>query len=146
MNLDLEAIKEYCRALGDRMGKKAWTLEGPNQYGLFSVYDGDGNVVSNGIEEQQDFIAHSRADVPALVAEAERLQDELEQTRREVNGDIGYLELACEAEVEADRLRAKVKWLRASLEAILDEATSDLNRDIIITECQSALAEAGREI
>ena len=35
--------------------------------------------------------------------------------------------------VEIERLREKLEW-------ILDEATSDFNRDIIITECQSALA------
>ena len=38
-------------------------------------------------------------------------------------------------------LVAEVERLRGSLEAILDEATSDLNPDIIITECQSALRE-----
>jgi len=100
--LDLDAIKARCKALGERMGEGPWTLEGPNHYGLFSVYDGDGNVVCHGVKEEQEFIKYSRTDVPALVAE--------------------------------------VKQLRASLEEILDEATSDFNRDIIITECQSALA------
>jgi len=56
----------------------------------------------NRVKDEQEFIKYSRADVPALVAEVERL--------------------------------------RASLEEILDEATSDLDRDIIITECQSALS------
>ena len=38
-----------------------------------------------------------------------------------------------------EELEAGVKRLRGSLEAVLDEATSDLDRDIIITECQTAL-------
>lgn len=45
----------------------------------------------------------------------------------------------CLANTNVPALRAEIKQLRASLEAVLDEATSDFNRDIIITECQSAL-------
>lgn len=101
--LDLDAIKERCEVLDERMGEGPWTLEGSIPYvGLFSVYDSDGNVISHGVKEEQFFIAHSRVDIPALVAEVERL--------------------------------------RASLEEILDEVTSDFDQDIIITECQSALA------
>jgi len=37
-------------------------------------------------------------------------------------------------------LEVQVERLHTSMEEILDEATSDLDRDIIITECQSALA------
>lgn len=40
-----------------------------------------------------------------------------------------------------EELEAKVERLRTSLREVLDEATSDHNRDIIITECQSALAK-----
>ena len=83
--IDLDAIKGRCEALDNRMGEEPWTLEISGRYpGLFSVYDGDGNVVSHGVEEEQSFIAHSRTDVPALVAEVERLRRELhdEQVRR----------------------------------------------------------------
>ena len=45
------------------------------------------------------------------------------------------------AQKDIPALVAEVERLRGSLEAILDEAISDLNRDIIITECQSALRE-----
>ena len=38
-------------------------------------------------------------------------------------------------------LEAEIERLRTSLKGILDEAASDLDRDIIITECQSALGE-----
>lgn len=41
-----------------------------------------------------------------------------------------------------EKLEAEAERLRSSLEAVLDEATSDLNRDIIITECQSVLKPA----
>ena len=84
--IDLDAIKARCRALDERMGEGPWTLEDSRRYyGLSSVYDGNGNVVSHGVEEEQAFISHSRADVPALVAEVERLRRELhdEQVRRD---------------------------------------------------------------
>lgn len=75
MTIDLNAIKERCEALDNRMSEGPWTLESSGRYpGLFSVYDGDGNVVSHGVEEEQAFITHARADVPALVAEVERLR------------------------------------------------------------------------
>ena len=85
MKLDLEAIKARCEALDERIGKEAWTLEGPNHYGLFSVYDGDENVVCYGIKERQDFVACARRDIPTLMAEVERLRRELhdEQVRRD---------------------------------------------------------------
>ena len=44
------------------------------------------------------------------------------------------------ARADIPALVAEVEHLRGSLAAVLDEATSDLDRDIIITECQSALA------
>lgn len=40
----------------------------------------------------------------------------------------------------AEEAETEVERLRAALGAVLEEAESDLNRDIIITECQSALA------
>ena len=45
----------------------------------------------------------------------------------------------CHASINVPALLAEIEQLRAGLEAVLDEATSDFNRDIIITECQSAL-------
>jgi len=86
MTIDLNAIKARCKALDERMGDGPWTLERSIPYvGLFSVYDSDGNVISHDVEEVQSFIYHSHADVPALVAEVERLQRELhdEQVRRD---------------------------------------------------------------
>lgn len=93
--LNLEAIEVRCEALDEQMGKMAWTLEGPNYYGLlvFAIYGGDGNVVCRSVKEQQDFIAHARADIPALVAEIKRLRGEVYRLRAEVahlfHGDEG---------------------------------------------------------
>lgn len=77
--LNLEAIEARCEALDECMGQTTWALEGPNHHGLFSVYDSDGNKICYGIEEQQLFIAHARADISALVTEVTRLRAELER-------------------------------------------------------------------
>lgn len=55
------------------------------------------------------FIAHARADVPALVAEVERLRGEVE-TR-----EHAYDELKSDADAEVGVLREEVERLRAEL-------------------------------
>ena len=85
MTIGLEAIRARRKALDERMAEGAWTLEGGHLYGLFSVYDSDGNIISHGIKEQQAFIAHSHTDIPALVAEVKRLQRELHDERVQRN-------------------------------------------------------------
>ena len=67
--LNLNEIQEVCEALDDRLGPQEWTLEGPGLYGLYSVYDEDGNCVHNGVKEEAQFIAHARTWLPALVEE-----------------------------------------------------------------------------
>ncbi len=57
-----------------------------------------------------------------------------------INNDNPVMSYAAQ---RIEELEAEVGRLRTSLEEILDEATSDLDRDIIITECQSALAGPG---
>ena len=44
-----------------------------------------------------------------------------------------------------EALFQEIRALRASLEAVLEEAISDLDRDIIITECQSVLRRQRHE-
>lgn len=68
--------------------------------------------------------------VDILVTEIERLQSELEQVRSEVDSDIGYLELANEAETEIEQLRRDLhdervrrdEWEKMYNQAIADTA------------------------
>jgi len=124
--LDLEAIEARCEVAHREIyllclsrGKK-WTMSIP-------IRKDDTDIV----------LADSFRDIPTLVAEIERLQRELHDERvRRDEWEKMYNQAVAGTEIER---------LRAGLEAVLDEATSDLNRDIIITECRSTLAKAGKE-
>jgi len=80
--LNLNEIMAACEALDDRLGPQGWRLEGPDYYGLYSVYDGDGNRFLTTVEEKARFIAHARTWVPALVEEL-----------REARATIDYLQV-----------------------------------------------------
>ena len=78
--IDLDVIRERCKALDDRGLPQSWVMkECVPMPGLYIVQDVDGDmIIPHGIEEICNFAAHARADIPALVAEIEHLQDELE--------------------------------------------------------------------
>jgi len=79
--IDLGAIRKRCEALNERLGETArpWQMEETGPYGLYAVYDGDRSCICrDGVREECDFIANSRADVPNLVAEVERLRSKLD--------------------------------------------------------------------
>jgi len=92
--IDLDAIKERCRAAsGEPWEPAIWTDEGTpyEVWGVQQIHrDAIGNNIVQGwivhgvYRKEAEFIAHARADIPALVAEIERLQRELhdEQVRR----------------------------------------------------------------
>lgn len=79
--LDLEAIKARCEAAtpGPWRG-----LSSPIIYGLgIGIYreeiDGEEKVARALPNDDQIFIAHARTDVPALVAEVERLREQIDE-------------------------------------------------------------------
>ena len=86
--LDLDAIEARYKALDERLGRRAWTLEDLDNDELFTVYGGDGNVVCYGIKERQSFIVYARADIPALVAEVRRLRASLEAVEETISDII----------------------------------------------------------
>jgi|GEM_PF-6349123 len=75
-DLDLKAIKERCEAATGG----EWH-PGDDDYTIISVIDGVQYVICERVDRgDADFIAHAREDVPALVAEIERLRDELRRS------------------------------------------------------------------
>lgn len=75
--LNLNEIMAACEALDDCLGPQGWRLEGPDYYGLYSVYDGDGNRFLTTVEEKARFIARARTWLPALVEELTQACEEL---------------------------------------------------------------------
>ena len=73
-----------------------------------------------------------KLDLEAIRARCEALDGRVDKIVQMLEGIV----------TERDMAWTEVERLRASLEAVLEEATSDLDRDIIITECQSALLAA----
>ena len=74
--LDLNEVAEVCEALDERLGLQEWTVKGPTLYGIYDVYDGDGNRFFTGVEQKARFIACSRTWLPALAAELRHVQAE----------------------------------------------------------------------
>ena len=71
----LQAIKDRITAIGDH---STWTVESNEKTELSSVESAGYVVGIEMAEEDAQFIAHARQDVPALIAEVERLRDALE--------------------------------------------------------------------
>lgn len=87
-DLDLEAIKERCdAATPGPWALSSWTEWGATSYGVKDVAPPGGTVRDSDPahrhcltpmeESDAAFIAHAREDVPALVAEVERLREAL---------------------------------------------------------------------
>ena len=89
MTLNLEAIKARCEkaTAGPWYGyeERESSAEG------HAVSTGPSNLFTIGISNQDandaDFIAHARTDIPALVAEVERLQSALAAARAALDGE-----------------------------------------------------------
>ena len=86
MSLDLEAIKARAKAATHAPAKQVWISSGPIVgyyyegcwFGIAAAESWEGGDTDDAVAS---FIAHARTDVPALVAEVERL--------RVKNADLG---------------------------------------------------------
>lgn len=130
MKLDLEAIEARCEVAT----KEPWThTDGLLSYDFATIVDTDVMLVTH--VNNIDFIVHARADIPALLAEVERLRAELASEHRltimysdrdaavrrklqEVGAiasheEITNLDAIERQQVEVKRLQDEVeKWLR----------------------------------
>ncbi len=84
MNLDLDAIRQRAEAASPG----PWAVNPVNGYQV-KLNNGTGFLVAhthrltdNKDLRDAEFIAHAREDIPALVAEVERLRNELSAARR----------------------------------------------------------------
>jgi len=142
--INLETIKARCEAATPG----PWKVQG-------------NKVFTTRSDPDAELAAHAREDIPRLIAEIEQLRDsvilageaiyaervEWQTKVNQLQDKLGKAELAIHVHTRSLdehtttnwRLEAEIERLRASLEVVLEEATSDLDRDIIVTECESAL-------
>ena len=132
MTLNLEAIKARCEkaTAGPWYGyeERESSAEG------HAVSTGPSNLFTIGISNQDandaDFIAHARTDIPALVAEVERLQSALAAARAALDGERerALTEAANDLDDHADTLRlaredgAFIAGVRSSIAALRSRA------------------------
>jgi len=116
----------------------AWIYFGEQDITLnFAVADGDAPAYIRLYgEDRNTFLAWWEKHSPRAEVEIERLQAELSQA--ELAAHVHSKSLDEQAATIA-RLRAKLGRLRDSLGAVLEEAETDCDQDIIITECRDAL-------
>ena len=136
--LDLDVIK----ARADAVPKGPWVIEGDYPQ---SVTNAEALVIAECFEGPQwppsiaEFIAHAREDVPALVAEVERLRtalanrDLLLDKHRETTGVV--VRQRAEAQAERDALREEnARWRQQA-------AASKVSEDILQGNINALVAE-----
>ena len=87
MNADIKAIKERC----DKATPGPWEWNdddilcapAPYYLAMKPFYDDDtGEITICSFQDDRDFIAHAREDIPALIAEIESLREQITKYQR----------------------------------------------------------------